>query len=549
MRFWSTAGNFKRDSNRSRSLLLGCVFWAVAGTRLLAVNGELEIRIVDDATGEPIAAQVQLRDRRGRIRPIRKTATWNHEYVVDGKAILSLNPGTYTFRVRRGPEYRDLDGHFLIERAATDNKTIRMSRFVDLAKLGWWSADLALSHAARDVDGWMRSADLHVGSVQGFSFDGSWTTKNTFSPTWTQNGSHWHAMSAGRDSVEGRVLALNLPHRLPENEPAVPTRATSRRGSNLRAVSLPTVGMSTEFLRAARRFPQSHLCVVQANAWDLPLWLANGYVDSFMLLGPQLRQDGKKTKDPPGYPRDVTFFPEPHGWARWSQAIYYHILNCGFRIPPVAGSGSGFGPNSVGYARTYVRLEDRDEQGHSTDGELQTRSDIDRWWDALRRGHVMVTNGPLLIPKANGRAPGHVFSGVTGETVVLTTSLTLHTREKIEYLEIVKNGRVLNDVMLSELIDHQGVLPDIEFTKSGWFLIRAVTKSSTYHAVSTGPFYVEFDGQPSVRRESVEFFRKWLDQRRSALAEFDEADNPQVQDLRTAHEFWDELLERAPSAR
>ena len=36
--------------------------------------------------------------------------------------------------------------------------------------------------------------------------------------------------------------------------------------------------------------------------------------------------------------------------------MYYHVLNCGLRIPPVAGSGSGTNDNPVGTNRVYVLL-------------------------------------------------------------------------------------------------------------------------------------------------------------------------------------------------
>lgn len=32
----------------------------------------------------------------------------------------------------------------------------------------------------------------------------------------------------------------------------------------------------------------------------------------------------------------------------------------------------------------------------------------DAWWEGLREGKVVVTNGPLR-PKVNGQPPGHVF--------------------------------------------------------------------------------------------------------------------------------------------
>jgi hypothetical protein len=59
------------------------------------------------------------------------------------------------------------------------------------------------------------------------------------------------------------------------------------------------------------------------------------------------------------------------------------VLNCGLRIPPSAGSGSGVLPNPVGYNRVYVHL---DEQ-----------LTYDGWWQGFKQGRSLVTNGPLLL--------------------------------------------------------------------------------------------------------------------------------------------------------
>lgn len=478
-------------------------------TLSIAANGELEIRIVDQDTEQPVAAQIEIRDRRGHVRPIRHTASWQGRSAVDGRVIVSLSPGKYTFTVDRGPEYLDQSGHFVILSTATDNTSIRMKRFTSMSDQGWYSADLSVSRPEREMELLLRSADLHMASVQSWSFDNSWTpTHGTdFASKWNRNGDRLFDVSAGRDDRLGGT--------------ALVFRAERQFSFGDNGTTSPP---STDFFKRAKRAENAHLCIGQANAWDLPIWLASGYVDSFMLLGPELRHDGKKTKDPAGLPRDRVFFPEPHGWGQWAQAIYYHILNSGLRLPPIAGSGSGIGPNPIGSARTYVHCGDTLEPN--------------RWWEQLRDGRVMVTNGPLLIPQVNGELPGHVFTGYAGETVSLTTQLTLHTREKIEYLEVIKNGEVVDDVMLSELVDKQGVLSDVEFTESGWLLIRAVTKNPTYHAASTGPYYVQFDDKPRISRKSVQFFLDWLKERADVV----DNDIPDQRYHQAAQKYWEQRV-------
>ena len=489
-----------------RSLVAAHLLWST--TSILAANGELEIRFVEDATGEPVAAQLEIRDRRGRVRKIRRTPSWQGWAAIDGRVIVELPPGKYTFSVDRGPEYLEQTGHFLIRTSATDNKTIRIRRFTDLSKQGWWSADLSVSRPLRDLDLWMRSADLHLASGQSWTFDGQWSPPSgvDFDTKWNRNGDHLFNLAAGGDDRwGGRSVVFGA-------QPMVVATATAKSPSSI------------EFLKHAHRNENAHVCATQANAWDLPIWLASGYLDSFTLLGPELRPEAKRAKDPTGLPRDHTFYPAPHGWAHWAQDIYYHILNSGLRLPPVAASGSGINTNPMGYCRTYVHCGEDIEAAN--------------WWEQLRLGRVIVTNGPLMIPKVSGELPGHVFRGYAGETVSLSTELTLHTRVKIEYLEIIKNGKVHDDIMLSDLVDKQGVLPNVDFTESGWFLIRAVTSSPVYHAVSTGPYYVQFDDQPRISRKSAQFFLDWL-KRRSA--ELDTVDRYH----RAAEKYWQELADKA----
>ena len=129
--------------------------------------------------------------------------------------------------------------------------------------------------------------------------------------------------------------------------------------------------------------------------WDVPAWLASGQMDSIGLANNHMHRGGMFADEAWGRPRDKARLPEPHGQRPWTQEIYYHVLNCGLRLPPSAGSASGVLPNPVGYNRVYVHV----------DGEWRH----DKWWRGLKAGRSFVTNGPLLLCKADGKLPGHVF--------------------------------------------------------------------------------------------------------------------------------------------
>ena len=71
--------------------------------------------------------------------------------------------------------------------------------------------------------------------------------------------------------------------------------------------------------------------------------------------------------------------------------------------------------NPVGYNRVYVQCGD----------ELN----YDTWWENLRAGRVVVTNGPLMRPLINGKLPGHIFRAADGETIDLEITLGLSLRD------------------------------------------------------------------------------------------------------------------------
>jgi hypothetical protein len=93
-----------------------------------------------------------------------------------------------------------------------------------------------------------------------------------------------------------------------------------------------------KFLEMVREFPQAHVDMEKPFWWDMPVWVAVGRVDSIGLANNHMWRDGGLFTEAWGRPRDKLFYPDPQGNGRWSQDIYYHLLNCGLRIPPSAGS-------------------------------------------------------------------------------------------------------------------------------------------------------------------------------------------------------------------
>jgi hypothetical protein len=266
------------------------------------------------------------------------------------------------------------------------------------------------------------------------------------------------------------------------------------------------------------------------------VWLASGKLDAIQLIHRHSLRDGVVDNEDDGHPRDESLFPGPTGNGRWSAAVYHHVLNCGLRIPPVAGSGSGPNDSPVGTNRVYVHCGD----------DFSPES----WWQGLAEGRVFVTNGPLLRPIVEGQPPGYVFHLEGRESMSLEIGLNLATRVPVEYLEIIKDGEVYVDVRLAEWKQKKGRLPPVEFDDSGWFLVRAVTSNpKTYQFASSGPYYVEKSGRPRVSRRSAQFFLDWIVQAELHIRQHPALDEATRESLlaeqASAQEFFNQLMASA----
>src|SRR4029450_1884691 len=91
-------------------------------------------------------------------------------------------------------------------------------------------------------------------------------------------------------------------------------------------------------------------------------------------------------------PKFRSEFDTVAGMPLWSMEVYYHLLNCGFRLPVSAGSASGVKASPLGYNRVYVKVS----------GPFSYRN----WFASLKAGRSFAPNGPMRFLSADGQDPG-----------------------------------------------------------------------------------------------------------------------------------------------
>lgn len=488
------------------SITYRLVFAAIVMMTSWVNGGELELRVIDADSGKPIGARVKLTDGRGRHPRIRKSAAFADHFTVAGAAVLPLS-GTYQFAIHSGPEYLEQVGALVISRDATDNQTVKLKRFVDMSSHGWWSGDPWVERSRVDSRLLVVGEDLHLLGMP--------IATDRKSPTTRPPIEDRAVDSRGVALVEsgGRVHLWNASSMAPQ--PALSEDASYNSGLAINAITSSDA---------------THIEIATPAGWDLPMWVATDNIDSILLHQPKLpATQGTLNRRP----RDKIRYPGASGVGRYHEDIYHHLLNTGLRIAPSASSLSGITKQPPGTFRTYVHL----------DGPFSA----DAWWDGLRKGRVMITNGPLIIPRINGELPGHVFRAAEEETVSLDVKLTLHTREKVDYLEFIKDGVSVREVRLDDWAKANGKLDPLEFDESGWLIVRAVTNhGDTYRYASTAPYYIEIGNKPRISRESAQFFLDWLIERAKILKSTNDAQRDLIlPHLRAARKFWQQRLDTA----
>lgn len=481
-------------------------------------TGRVGITIQEQGSAQPLAARVHLKDAAGQPVKAPGLPFWHDHFVCAGRVELELAPGDYRFEIERGPEYRAATGDFRVRAGSGLLLTNILPRIAHLAAEGWWSGDLHVHRDPAEAELLLAAEDLHLAQ-----FTTWWNQQNVWAggplpeqPLRQFADQRFVHLLAGEDERDGgALLYFNLPR------PFDITGASRHYPHSL------------VYARQIRRQAGAWIDIEKPFWWDVPAWLAAGVGDSVGLANNHQQREGMLDNEAWGKPRDRAKYPPPHGNGHWSQEIYYHILNAGFRLPPSAGSASGVLPNPLGYNRVYVQV----------DGGLTW----EKWWDGLRAGRVFVSNGPLLRCRANGRLPGEVFRGEHGGLEV-DLEARLSSRDPVSHLEIIHNGVVARRVPFRSDAAVQD-LGRLRLAESGWFLVRAIADvPQTFRFASTGPFYVEVKDRPNRSSPAAAaFFLDWTRQRIAQIALPDPQQQREVlQVYRETEQFW---LDRAARAK
>jgi TolB protein len=188
-------------------------------------------------------------------------------------------------------------------------------------------------------------------------------------------------------------------------------------------------------------------------------------------------------------------------------SVWYKLLNLGFRLP--AGGGTDATTNyaapirgQVGFDRVYVWTP-------------SWPASVETWMKGLKLGRSFATNGPLVEFTLGGQMIGDELK-FDGPQQALPFTAKLSSFVPVDHLEVVCNGKVVQNLNLESPRDSASATGTIPLTESGWCLLRTWSDKPEYPVMdnyayaTTSPVYVTIAGKRAFSKPDAEYFKAWI---------------------------------------
>ena len=448
----------------------------------------LTILVEDAESGVPVPARCCVIDSLGQSRFYNILSSLYHTYgdgyfYSDWGFALMVPEGPTIVRIAKGPEFVPFIDTLIVHSDTT--VTYSMERFIDMRESGWYSGDVHV-HIAHDGGFFdLDPSDAHrMGRAEDLQFVNCLDNEYFFtgmSDAVSTGDCVVYMSEEQRHIAYGHCSLPGLRHLI---EPCSSVWGTMLIdiADSVHAQDGPLMiyahPVTTYDFDSMEEWPGSGLCR------ELPVDVITGRVDALEVMS-YSNIDGGIELD-----------------------MWYRLLNCGFRMPPCAGTDAVTNrlhdPPMGGY-RVYVAHE----------GEAP---DIYQWLEGLAAGRTFVTNGPLFT---DFTVEGSLESGdsldVHTATYDVTVDVTAECVFPMERIDIVMNGAVVGIIFPGTDPGLISGTVDFPISTSCWIAARAVGRAGEWVTIGedlfahTGPVYIEMDAEPVCRIESALYFVEWID--------------------------------------
>jgi hypothetical protein len=179
---------------------------------------------------------------------------------------------------------------------------------------------------------------------------------------------------------------------------------------------------------------------------------------------------------------------------------WYRCLNCGYRLPAVAGTDKMGAWIPAGAYRAYARLGENE-------------FNFANWARAVRAGNTFMSSGPLLFFEADGRPPGGEITFRSGGGSVEVRAEVKST-VPVHRLDIVVNGKVVASRESASGARELTLRETLKVSGPGWIAARCASKhlsAGTRIAAHTSPVYLVVPGEEAFSAPAAAYLLTLID--------------------------------------
>ena len=427
-------------------------------------NGAMEVapahrpvtlKIVDKASGQPVAARLHLHGQSGEYLPPKGyhrkvNANWfednygefiaghNQYCYVPGECVADLPLGEVFIHISRGYEIQPIRSSFTVT-PDTDKLTFELEHVLDWRSRGWVTAD----------------THVHFLSPTTARLEGEGEGVNVVNLL----ASQWGEMFSNVSDFDGQTTIGAK--ELGGNGEFLVRVGTENRMQVLGHISL--LGYSGAMIHPLCTGGPSESAVGDPQELTMAEWAEqcirqNGLVVMPHAPNPQCERAADIVLGLVHAVEMMTFNPlydqlNPYGLADW-----YRYLNLGYHVPVCGGSDKMAASSQLGGVRTYANLN-----GY----ELT----YDNWMDAVKAGNTFVTVGPLASIEVEGQAPGSRID-LPGSGGHVTVSWKVESvGVPIDQVEIIVGGLAVEQTNFDKALEAEGSA-QVKIDSSTWVALR-----------------------------------------------------------------------------
>jgi len=412
----------------------------------------------------PLKIDLFYRDTMWRAKPDPRTIELvnneqSHFYLLDGSATFTLPAGDYKIEAFRGTLYEPASSTFTLKAGETRRVVLPMKRW---AAGDWISADdhIHLPRQPADDRAFLKllaAEDLSVGMFLQLQRQIDAAPQYGFGPQ-AEAKMPGYSIRSGQESRAEYYGHINL---LGGRELVRPLSVGAMYANEPNASPFPALLFDRgKKVGALRGFAHFHGSMTHST---LPMDLALGNLD----------------------------FLEVFQFGKLWTTEWYELLNAGFVVTGIAGSDF---PVPLGRSVPWPKWLPLLGPERALVKGRPSASAYESWAEGVRRGEVVVSNGPLVELTRNGE----------------TLSATASFWRPLESIEIVRNGVVV------ATIKGDGAKRSLSVTatagaESAWFAARTKARKEEGEPDilgHTNPRYVLRDGKPAMVRAAREAYAK-----------------------------------------